>query len=207
MAGLSVCSDDFRPRCPEGNRRLTVGRWHLPKWGCRAILAGWVLQEFSGNQSSVARPACGCRPAKNYGLAYYLNGLRTMRGCRAGRRRGWRPCTGAAHGSHARQLRATCAVGVSHGNVRALLNEPARKIVGTRGERRRSPPARPAARLHISGSECRLKVREMLIGEHPVEVLRQPSLFLSALRPPAVTGKHVMRRISECFAELHTRER
>ncbi|WP_174939270.1 hypothetical protein [Burkholderia lata] len=62
-------------------------------------------------------------------------------------------------------------VAVCVGCVRALLDEPVFGIARILFQRQRSPLTQPAAPLHIAGIEHRPKLREIVIGEQPIEVL------------------------------------
>lgn len=176
MAGLPACSDAIRPRCPVVNRRLAVGQWHLPKWGCRQILAGDFRKSWG-----VGRRACSGRPEMNSRSAGYLNGVQPAHCRRAGKGRGLAARMSAARDSCSRRSRTgtrgawrvASVVRRARRKRLRLRNAPACEIVSTRRARRRGPLARLAARIHIAGIERRLTLRRILLIGQPVEVHRR----------------------------------
>ncbi len=168
MAGLPACSDAIRPRCPVVNRRLAVGQWHLPKWGCRQILAGDFRKSWG-----VGRRACG-------GPIGWLLEWRATGALPPGRQ-GARTCSAHERGpgfvfttiADGNAWRVASVVRRARRKRLRLRNAPACEIVSTRHARRRGPLARLAARIHIAGNERRPTLRRILLIGQPVEVHRR----------------------------------
>lgn len=174
MAGLPACSDAIRPRCPVVNRRLAVGQWHLPKWGCRQILAGGFPEIVGRREARMWRPA-----GDEFAIGWLLEWRAT--GALPPGRQGARICNAHERGpgfvfttiADGNAWRVATVVRRARRKRLRLRDAPAYEIVSTRRARRRGPLARLAARIHIAGNERRLTLRRILLIGQPVEVHRR----------------------------------
>lgn len=193
------------PRRPVVNRRLTVGQWHLPKWGCRPISAGGDFPEIVVSPEARMWRPVGAEVAIGWLLEWRATGTLSLD------RQGARICSAHEHGpgfvfttiadGNVGVWRPSCAVR----RARRQRLRPVRRA-GVRDrfdtERATAQPTFPARRAH-SHRRYRTPPDDSANPIHQAPC-RNPSAAAFFISSACWYWLAYHARISGCFAQLHT---